>query len=414
MSRAGDDAREPLRLRGFRTFWAASTVGLLGLSLTAVAVDVLVIDVLNASEREVGAVRAAQFLPYLLFGLIAGAYVDRWRRKPTLVITEAAQGVLLLSLPVLYLADALSVRVLALVLFAAGGFAVLTAAAEQSYLPDLVPRHSLVLANARLGQSMTVAQSGGPALAGALVGALNAPAVLLLGGVGRALQAVLVLCSREPEPPPHERGHQRIWRDIVEGLRFTYGHRILAPLAFSTHVWFLANSIAMTVLGLFLLRGVGLSPLLYGVVLASAGVGGLVGALVATAAGRRWGEGTSIIVGRLLCTLAWAAMCLTPTTTISSALIAYLCMAQMLYGFAMGMEDPNEMGYWQAITPREMLGRVNATRRTANRSTAVVGALVGGVLAGTMGQRPTLAVVATVFLIAVLVAARSPLRGARA
>jgi MFS family permease len=224
MSRSGDEAREPLRFPEFRRLWTASTVGFLGFSLTTVAVDVLVIDVLDASEAEVGAVRAVQFLPYLLFGLIAGAYVDRWRRKPTIVVTEAAQGVLLLSIPALYMAGALSVWVLALVLFTAGGFALFTAAAEQSYLPDLIPRRSLVLANARLGQSMTVAESGGPALGGALVGALSAPAALVLGGIGRILTAVLVSSIREPEAKPQDKERTRLWHDIIEGLRFTYGH----------------------------------------------------------------------------------------------------------------------------------------------------------------------------------------------
>jgi MFS family permease len=414
MSRSGDEAREPLRFPEFRRLWTASTVGFLGFSLTTVAVDVLVIDVLDASEAEVGAVRAVQFLPYLLFGLIAGAYVDRWRRKPTIVVTEAAQGVLLLSIPALYMAGALSVWVLALVLFTAGGFALFTAAAEQSYLPDLIPRRSLVLANARLGQSMTVAESGGPALGGALVGALSAPAALVLGGIGRILTAVLVSSIREPEAKPQDKERTRLWHDIIEGLRFTYGHKTLAPLAVSTHVWFLANSIAMTVLGLFLLRGIGLSPLLYGVVLASAGVGGFLGALAATAAGRRWGEGNSIIVSRLLFVMAWGALCLTPVQLSSWAVVAYLCAAEVVYGFAMGMSNPHEMGYRQAVSPRGMLGRVNATNRAANRSTAVVGALLGGVLAGGIGHRPTLAVVTAVGLVAVLVAARSPLRGARA
>jgi MFS family permease len=150
---------EPLRLLGFRTFWVASTLGFFGLSVTTLAVDVLVIRGLDATEVEVGVIRAAQFAPYLLIGLIAGALVDRWRRRPTLVITNLAQGLLLLLVPMLWWFDALTVWVVAGVLLITGSFAVFAAAAEQSFLPDLVPRHSLVMANARLGQSMTVAQS---------------------------------------------------------------------------------------------------------------------------------------------------------------------------------------------------------------------------------------------------------------
>src|SRR5690606_30731305 len=162
--------REPLALRDFRSYWYADAIGAVGLAITPVVVDVLVVGVLDASETEVGLVRAAQFLPYLLVGLLAGACVDRWRRRPTLVVTNVAQGVLLLLVPALHLLGLLSVTAVALVLLAAGGCAVFTAAAEQSYLPDLVPRRLLVVANARTGQSATVAQTSGPALGGMLVG----------------------------------------------------------------------------------------------------------------------------------------------------------------------------------------------------------------------------------------------------
>jgi MFS family permease len=169
----------------------------------------------------------------------------------------------------------------------------------------------------------------------------------------------------------------------------------------------------MTTLGLFVLRELGLNTAGYGLVLAAAGAGGFVGALAAPRVGRRLREGNAIILGRSLCTTAWLAMTLTPQLGPTGTLL-FVCSAQLLYGVAMGLEDPNEMGYWQAVTPREMLGRVNATRRSANRSTAVIGALLGGLLAALLGFRGTLVTVTAVFLIASLVAALSPLRGARA
>lgn len=405
-------AAEPLRRPSFRTFWAASTVGVLGLSITTLAVDVLVIQELEASEVEVGVVRAAQFMPYLLIGLVAGVLVDRWRRRPTLMVSHLAQGLLLLLLPTLWWFDALTVSVVAAVLLVAGTFAVFAAAAEQSLLPDLVPRHLLVVANARLGQSMTVAQSAGPPLAGALVAWFNVSSVLVLGGLSRVVAAWMISRIPDEEPTPEVRPRLTLGRDIVSGLKFIYRHRTLAPLAISTHIWFLANSIAMTILGLFVLRDLGLTAAEYGLVLAATGAGGFLGALSAPWFGRRIGEGNAIILGRLLCTTAWLAMCLTPQSADSGTLL-FVCSAQLLYGFAMGLEDPNEMGYWQTLTPREMLGRANATRRSANRSTAVAGALLGGLLAAALGYRGTLIVVTAVFMVASLVIVLSPLRGTR-
>lgn len=286
------------------------------------------------------------------------------------------------------------------------------AAAERSYLPDLVPRRALVLANARVGQSLTVAETSGPALGGALVGIVGAPMTLLISAAGRVVSAVMIGKVRRPEPAPRP-DHPRLWRAIADGLRFTYRHRTLAPLAISTNIWFLANSISLTVLALFVLRGLGLAAVVYGLMLTAVGVGGLMGALCATRAAVRLGEGDVIIVARIVCALTWVMMALTPVHAESWGVVTYLIVVLGIYGFSMGAEEPSEMAFRQSATERSMLGRVNATMRSANRTAALLGAASGGVLVGVVGFRPTFAVVAVIFMVAVLVALLSPLRGAR-
>ena len=120
-----------------------------------------------------------------------------------------------------------------------------------------------------------------------------------------------------------------------------------------------------------------------------------------------------IIAARLLCALAWAATALTPDGAPAGVSVVYLCVVQLVYGFSMGIEEPSEMAYQQAAAPRSMLGRVNASMRSVNRTAAVIGALVGGVLAGAAGFRPTFAIVAVVFAAAVGLVLLSPLRGGR-
>lgn len=405
--------REPLGLPGFRLFWLASTAGFLGIAVTAMAIDVLVVNSLGATEFEVGIVKAAQFVPYVLVGLVAGVVVDRWRRKPALVAAHAVQGLLLLLLPVLWWFNSLNVWTVAFVLMAVGTFGIVSAAAEQSLLVDLVETGALVDANARLGQSMTVTQSAGPPLGGLIIGLLGVGSALTAGALTRILAAVMI--SRVPVDEPTQ-GHvarQRVLADMMVGLRFIYRHRTLAPLAVSTHVWFLANSIALTVLALLALRDLELSGAQYGVVLAAVGAGGFLGAMIAPRVGRRLGEGNVMIISRALCAVAWLAALLAPAGI--NPLIAAVCLgaAMFIYGLAMGVEDPNEMSYWQALTPRRLLGRVNASRRTVNRSVAVAGALIGGILVASVGTRPALAVVVSIFLVATCIAALSPLRGAR-
>lgn len=405
------DQREPLRLPGFRRFWASSTLGFFGLSVTTVTVEVLIINVLEASETQVGAIRAIQFLPYLLIGLVAGALIDRWRKKPTLVWTTAGTGLALGTIPLLWWLGHLSLISVTAALFVASALGVFTAAAQQSFLPDLVPRHGLVPANARLGQSMTVAQSSGPPLGGALAGLIGAPLGILAPAASQLGAALLVWKVDVDERPPERPERTSIWRDIGAGVRFIYSHRTLAPLAVSTQIWFVANAAAVTVFALFALRHIGLSPFLYGISLALAGVAGLAGAFCAPWIGRRLGEGNAVILARLLCAPAWTLVVLAPDQQWWS--FAFLGLAQAVHGFSMGLDDPNEMGYWQALTPRNLLGRVNATRRSANRTMAMVGALLGGVAVSAVGYAWTLWLIITVFAVSALVITASPYRGAR-
>ncbi|WP_150460202.1 MFS transporter [Nesterenkonia ebinurensis] len=408
--------REPLHRPGFAQFWAGSTLTFFAASMATVAVDALVINELGASEAEVGLIRAVQFLPYLLVGLIAGALIDRWRKKPVLVLSALGSGVALAVIPALWWTGSLSLAAVAVVLFLAGVFGVFTAAAQQSILPSLVERDELVPANARLGQSMTVAQTSGPPLGGALVSLLGAALSLGASALGYLLSALLYARRRisetaSSEAAPSDAGRPSIWREIRAGMGFLYRHRTLTPLAVSTHIWFVANSAAVTVFALFALRHLGLSPFLYGVTLALAGISGLLGALIAPQIGRRLGEGNAVILARLLYPISWALVALAPQDPVWG--LVMLGLAQSLYGFCMGFEDPNEMGYCQSVTPRHLLGRMHATMRSANRTCAVIGALLGGLLAGVIGYHWTLWTIVGVFTAAALVIGLSPMRGAR-
>lgn len=402
---------EPLRNPDFARFWAADAITTLGIFTTGVAVDVLVVQVLHASETEVGLIRAVQFLPYLVVGLLAGTLVDRWRRRPTLILTNLGAGLCLLVIPLFWALGWLTLPAVATVLFIMGSFGVFRAAAEQTYVPDLVTRDALITANARIGQAATVSETSGPALGGALVGLISAPFALGVNAASNLIAVWTLASIKTPETLPDSKERLTIFSDIGQGVRFMYRHRTLAPLALSTHVWFIANSAAITVFALFALRQLGLSPALYGVVLACAGIGGLVGAFCAPKLARSMGEGPVIVVGRTITPLAWSGVVLIPDAEFWSVML--LALAKALYGFGLGLENPAEMSYWQAVTPREILGRVNATRRSANRTMAVVGSLSSGVLAAVLGYRTTIWIAVMVFVIAIAVIVFSPVRQAR-
>lgn len=407
--------RDVLRLPAFALYWSASTLGAFGGAITGVAIQVLVVTTLDATPFEIGVLNATRVVPYVLLGLLVGALMDRWQRKPTLVVASIGRAVLLGSIPVLWLIGALEIWSLAIVMLLFGAFTLFGESASQPFLPRIVARGSLVAANARLGQSGTAAVTAGPALGGAIMNWLAAPFAIAIDAIVHLVMAGLFSAIKVEEPKARPRVDGRhIGHDIVEGMRYTYSHRTLAPLAISTHVWFLGNSIALTVFAPYVLRDIGLDPLTFGIALAFAGAGGFAGALLAPRAGARLGVGRSVLIGRALIALPWMAVALAPVVSSNGIVLALIVAsaAQFVYGFAMGIEDANEMGYRQAVAPDEMQGRLNATIRTVNRVTLLVGALLGGVLATYFGFRVSIWIAAALFIAAAVVLAFSPFRSA--
>jgi predicted MFS family arabinose efflux permease len=298
-----------------------------------------------------------------------------------------------------------------------GTLSLFSDAAGQSFLPRLVPGASLLAANARLDQSSSVAQTSGPLVAGGLVTALGAPVAVLVDAVSYLVSGLAVATIRTPEPSPVAGGRPRnLRREVGDGLRWVYRHPVITPLILSTHGWFLCNSMVTTVLVPFALLGLHLSAFELGVTLAAAGVGGLLGSLVSTRVGLRWGAGRTVIACRAVYPLAWTVIALAPEPThTQSRALAVLVVAggQLLYGLAMGVENANDTGYQQAITPDELQGRMNTTRRSVNRAMIVVGAPLGGLLADSLGYRPVMVLAVAGFAVVAVALAASPLRHAR-
>jgi MFS family permease len=410
----GDDATLR-RVPGFRSYWSAATVSSFGSAVSAVAVPVLVVTVLHATPFEVGLVNAAQFLPYALFGLVLGAYVDRSRRKPLLIWASVGRGVILGAVPVLWMTGLLDLWVTAAALFVFGILSVVGFAATQSLLPRIVPRPLLLAANARVDQSEAAAQTAGPALGGVLVSIVTAPVAIALDAASYFVDAVLIARVHVVEQEPARRSRTRLRQDIVDGLRWTYGHPTLAPLAVSTHLWFLANAAGLTVFATLALRTLALPAAVYGAVIALSGVAMLVGATAAPRLGTRFGAGRTIVAARAAYPIAWAAIALAAVGAAASPVtVVVLFAAFAVQGAAAGCENANEMSLRQTVTPDALLGRMNGTMRSANRTSAALGAVGGGAVMTVAGSGPALLAVTLVFAGAAVVALCSPLQTAAA
>lgn len=399
-----------LRAHNFARFWTASTLSSVGTSVTSVALPVIVVTLLHASPLEVGYVNAAPLAAYTVLGLFAGMLIDRWRRKPVLVWSSAVRAGVLVVIPLLWLAHALSIWAIVATLFVFSCAAVFGVGARQSFLSSIVARSQLVSANARLDQSDAAASTLGPALGGGLVGLLGGPLSIALDAVSYVVDAGILATIRIDEPRAEAGPRRRAGGEIRDGLRWAYRHRELGPLAWSTHVWFVGNSAAFTILIPLVLRTLHFTPPIYGLLLAAAGAATLVGAFAAPRLGRRFGAGAVIVATRLAYPLLWAIITLAPLVGHLAALPLFTGMT--LYGLAMGIENANEMGFRQTVTPDELQGRTNTTLRAANRTGAFVGALAGGALATIAGVVVGLGACVAIFIVAASIVLFSPFRTA--
>jgi MFS family permease len=377
-------------LPGFVRYWTAGTVSGAGSAVTTVALQVLVVSTLHATATEVGLVNAARWLPYLLFGLLVGVLVDRRARRPVLVVTDLGRGLLLGVIPLLALDHRLSVLAVAALMVVFGALSLAHDAADQSFLPRLVPPTALTRANMRVQQSSSVATTAGPLAAGGIVAVLGAPLAVLVDAASYLVSAALIGTLRHTNRPDTAgRGADRqVWRELRDGFRWVYRHPTLGPLAVTGHVWFVFNSMVNTVFVPYALDGLRLGAVGLGAAYACAGVGGLLGAALCERLGHRFGLGRTVIVSQWLFPVAFGLIALAR----GPAALVLVGAGQFVFGVGLGLGSPLEMAFRQALTPDELLGRTNATIRSFNWGVITVGAPLGGVLADHFGYRPALLV----------------------
>jgi MFS family permease len=226
------------RDREFLKLWAAQAISQVGTQVTLLALPLAAILVLDATATEVALLGAVEVLPFLLFTLPAGVWVDRLPRRPILVVTDLARAVALASIPLAYALDALTLPHLYAVAFVVGVLSVFFDVSYLSYLPSLVDRAQLGSANSKLEATRSAAQVVGPGTAGALVGAITAPVAILVDAVSYLLSAFLAWRIRRAdrrEAQAASRG--KLWPELREGLAYVLGHRYLRPLTFATGGW---------------------------------------------------------------------------------------------------------------------------------------------------------------------------------
>jgi len=413
------------RNRAFTRLWVAHVTSGAGTAITSVALPLTAVLLLGASPSQMGLLAAAGSLPNILFGLVAGVWVDRLPRRPILVWSDIGRALLLASVPAAALLGELTFLQLWLVTFAAGTLTVFFQIAAISLLPALVQKSALVDANGRLSTSDALISIAGPAAAGGLVQLLGAARTILLDALSYLLSALALRALPEPELDPPSNGvggkegengdrqsarAQTLLHEVGEGIRELLRTPLLTALTISSSLGMLAGSLASAVQMLFLVEQLGLSPALIGTVLACGGVGSLLGALLAPRAARRLRVGKTLAFGKLIWILG---SLLLAAADQSRGVVIAVSAALALGGFGSSLYFVNQISLRQAITSVRLLGRVTAARRFVLFGVATLGAFIGGALGEAIGLRATLLVGVAALAIELALILLSPISRAR-
>lgn len=387
----------------FARLWAAAGASTLADGVLLIALPLLAAD-LTRDPLQVSVVASIGWLPWLVIGPLAGALVDRWDRKRILAYSAAVRVAGVSGLAAATVLDRSSVALLLIVGFCLGCGRALFDSSSQAIIPDLVGRapRALQLANSRLVGTQMVNElfAGGP-----IGGLLYAVAVALPFVCGAVLYAAsCVMSALIPRPnrivPATDPGTATTVRtEIVEGMRYLAGHRLLLTLAVTAAMVNLAFMAGEAILVIFAKERLGLGSVGFGLLTIPPAIGGLLASMFATRLTQRFGPGTTLI-GTLVA-LAIAQFCLGLATSpwLAGAALAVSGAGAALYNIL-------AQSLRQSTVPNRLLGRVIATSRLIGLGAIPLGGVVGGVLAHQVGLSSPFLVGAAALALTALAAAK--------
>ena len=409
----GTPAPSLWRDRAFLAVWSASTISIFGSLITRTALPFAAILVMHAGPLEISAIRSAELIASLIVGLVAGAWVDRLRRRPIMIWSDIGRAIILGSIPVAAVLMALGMPQLILVAFAAAILSTFFDVADRSYLPSIVSKRRLIAANSALTASASVAEFTSFGIGGFLITLFTAPFAIAIDAVSFLVSAILLATIRRPEEPPKPAADREpVLREIRHGMRIVFRSPILRALALAhggTHIlWGIFGTSYL----LYATYELDLNPAAIGVIAGVGGFGSLLGSLAAPVLTRRIGIGRSILLGMVGFTIGNALIPLAPAHAV--LLGAAFLIGQQLVGDSFAtVYEVVETSLTQSSVAERVLGRVNATISTFTTLLTLAGAVGGGIIAELFGLRTAFAVGLGGAVLAILVVWFSPVRHIR-
>ncbi|RKN49117.1 MFS transporter [Micromonospora endolithica] len=393
-----------LQQTAFRRYWSAQTVSLFGDQITVLAVPLLAVLAIGAGPAEMGYLTATALLPNLLFSLPAGAWVDRYpHRRHVMIVADLGRAGLLLAVPLLWWADALTLPLLCVVAFLIGTLSVFFEVAHSSLFAALVRRPDYVDASSLINGSRAMSYVAGPSIGGVLVQVLTAPVALVADVLTYLTSAVFLARTRVTERPVQTGPGL----GMAAGVRYVAHSAVLRAILLGTTTLNLFNYMFAALFVLYVTTELDVSPGLLGLIIGAGALGGLLGAAVTGPISRRIGIGPAVILGLVVFP---APLILVPLAGGPRPLVlGLLITAEFVSALGVMVLDIAAGSVQIAATPETMLALVSGFKRTVNYGIRPVGALIGGALGAAIGVRPALWIATLGALLGVLWVLFSPL-----
>ena len=399
-----------LRERPFRRLWTSTLLSSLGGQISMLALPLTAAVLLHATPTQMGFLTFAALLPFLLFSLPAGVWLDRVRKLPVYVGGEILLGLALATVPIAWWMGWLTMSWLYVLEFIVGMVHAVSGTAAQVVLTQAVPRERLVEAHAKNALAQSGAEVAGPGFAGFLIKLVGAPLACLVDAL-LLITSALILRGIPLQEQVAPRSNASFWVDLKTGVRFIVTNRLLLTMAVLLGLWQMCHHAALVVQILVATRTLGLTEQQVGLCFVGTGVGSVLASLWGHRLSQHIGPGPSLVVGMALCGAGW--LLLACATAGPWGVAAF---ALMLFMFAVGatLIFINFLALRQAVTPTALLGRMTSAMRWLTLMAAGPGALLGGWLGEHLGLQASLVFAGGTCLVVALGASRLPLiRGLR-
>ncbi|MHA7153752.1 MFS transporter [Arthrobacter sp. TMN-50] len=379
-----------LRDRNFLRFWAGQTISQFGTQLGHLALPVIAVLLLGASEFEVGVLNASGTAAFLIVGLPAGAWVDRWLKRRVMIGADLVRMVAMLAIPFLWWMDVLTIWHLCVVAGVVGIATVFFDVAYQSYVPVLVNSDQVPSANSKLESTAQISRLGGPAVGGGLLQMFSAPLLVIGQSAGYLLSAVFLARTRDQEQQTPVVDRRPLAVEIREGLTFVWRHQLIRRVAACTAGVNFFASLVFTLLPLLILRDLDLGAAALGLILSVAAVGGFFGAFATPWIAARIGEGTIIPLASLTGSAFLVLVPLAALAPSKPTALALLIAGEAGMTFCALAYNIMQVSMRQRVCPPRLLGRMNASIRFVVWGVMPIAGLLAGVLGEQLGVVPTM------------------------